>query len=398
MIGVIGNYLPRRCGIATFTYDLTEAMVREADRGQRVLLAAMNDCVDGYAYPPQVDIEVQQDSTHEYVRLAHMFNSRCRVVNLQHEFGIFGGPEGDKVLKILDNLRIPLVVTCHTVLGEPTPQQEKVFKRIVDRADKLVVMNCKAIEYLEKIYKARREQIVHICHGIHDMPFVEPPYVKESFGLSGRVLLTFGLLHRNKGLEIMVDAMARVVRSRPDTTYVIAGQTHPAIVREEGEAYRRSLEARAARLGVEKNVLFLDHFADLSDLMRYLSETDIFVAPYLNLDQMTSGALAYAVGAGKATVATPFLHAEELLGGGRGTLVPVGDSNALADAVIDLLENEAAMAEMRRKAYQHTRKMVWQAVAREYLDLFDRTATGAQAHLSLEPRLSVTTEHQAHGL
>jgi len=370
-VGFVGCCLPRPCGIATFTYDLVESVASISGKPQSFLIAAVNDRREGYSYPNRVKVEIQCDEVFDYTLAAEYLNEFCSVVCLQHEFGIFGLPWGANVLQLLRGLRRPLVVTCHTVPIDPDPDQREVFREVVDLADRLVVMNRRAVDFLQALYGARYSKIAYIRHGIHDVPFSEPPVKKKSFGVEGPVLLTFGLLNRNKGIEYMVEAMAAIVRERPDVTYVIAGATHPRIVEVEGESYRRSLKGKAKRLGLENNVRFIDEFFELSDLMGYLAETDVFVAPYLNLDQMTSGALSYAAGAGKAVVATPFLHAKELLADGRGRLVPARCSLALARHVLDLLSDKRQTDAMRRRAYNHTRSMVWRHVAREYLDVFE---------------------------
>ena len=385
-IGFVGNYLPRRCGIATFTSDLAEALARVPGNRRRVLVVVMNDRAGRYIYPPRVKYEIQEEKLTDYARAARFLNTHCGVVSLQHEFGIFGGECGSYVMHLIGQLHVPLVVTCHTVFEYPDAGYRSVFRRIVSRANKLVVMNRRAVGLLETLYGARSEQIEFIHHGIHDMPFFKPPIKKKTFGVEGRVLLTFGLLHRNKGIEFMIDAMAEIVRSKPDTTYVIAGQTHPAVVREEGESYRKELEERVESLRLGKRVIFIDRFADLSDLVKFLGETDIFVAPYLNLDQMTSGALSYAVGAGKAVLATPFLHARELLAEGRGVIVPVRDARALAGAVLDLFNDEKKLESIRSEAYSYTRDMVWPAVAGDYLKVFEKVSRRVPAMLPIERR------------
>jgi glycosyltransferase involved in cell wall biosynthesis len=369
-VGFVGCCLPRQCGIATFTYDLVEAVSRVSPDGQSLFIAAMNDRPEGYDYPSPVRIEINVDQLPDYSFAADYLNEFCSVVSLQHEFGIFGGPWGSNVLQLLRRLRRPLVVTCHTVPVDPDPDQREIFREVVARADRLVVMSRCAVDFLQALYGARYKQIAHIHHGIHDVPFVDPPAIKTTFGVEGPVLLTFGLLHREKGLEYMVEAMPDVVRERPDVTYVIVGATHPRILEVEGESYRRGLHGKAKMLGVADNVKFLAGFCDLADLMRYLSETDIFVAPYLDQDRITSGALSYAVGSGKAVVATPFLHAMELLAEGRGRVVPARRPDALARHVLELLSNKPYTDAMRRRAYAHTRTMVWPVVAREYVQLF----------------------------
>lgn len=388
-IGFVGTYIPRRCGIATFTFDLAEAVARVVGAQRPVCVVAMNENTDGYPYPSRVKFQIQQEDVSHYLRAARFLNDHCDVVSLQHEFGIFGGDGGSFVLRLIEKLRIPLVVTCHTVYGEPEPDKRDILREIVASAHKLVVMDRRGIDFLQSIYGARREQIVYIRHGIHDIPFKDPPHEKKVFGAKGPVVLTFGLLHRNKGIEYMIEAMATIIRSKPDVTYVVAGQTHPAIVRQEGESYRRSLEVRVEELGLQSHVKFIDRFVELSDLMTYLSQADMFAAPYLFLDQMTSGALSYAVGAGNAVIATPFHHAKELLADGRGYLVPVADSTALSRAVLDLLENKSKMNEMRRKAYEHTRGMAWPVVAREYVAVFRRVSRRVAAPASIRRELPV---------
>jgi glycosyltransferase involved in cell wall biosynthesis len=367
----VGCCLPRRCGIATFTYDLASASSGVTGDKRSVFIVAVNDRPQGYAYPDCVKLQIDYNDPHEYRLAAEFLNDSCGVVCLQHEFGLFGAPWGNNVLHLVRGLRRPLVVTCHTVPLDPDPDQRRVFTEIVERADRLTVMNHLAIDFLQALYGAHYDQIVFIPHGVHDMPFTDPPARKSCLGVEGPVLLTFGLLSRTKGLETAIDAMAEIVRERPEVKYVIAGRTHPKIVEAEGESYRRSLQGRVRRLGLEDNVVFIDKFADLSDLIEYLRETDIFVAPYLNPDHMTSGVLAYAAGAGKPIVATPFLHARELLADGRGRIGPFRNSHALARHVLELLADRRGAAAMRRRIYKHTRGMVWGFVAQRYLGLFE---------------------------
>jgi len=367
----VGCCLPRRCGIATFTYDLAEAAASQSEESQTVIIVAVNDRPEGYSYPERVSLEIDYNDPHEYKLAAEYLNDTCDVVCLQHEFGLFGLPWGNNVLHLIRRLRRPLVVTCHTVLVDPDPDQRRVFSEIVSYADRLVVMNELAVDFLQALYGAHYDQIVCIRHGIHDIPFGYPPHQKTCLDVDGPVLMTFGLINRSKGLENAIDAMAEIVLEHPDACYVIAGRTHPRIVEVEGESYRRSLQGRARRLGLESNVKFIDKFSELVDLKNYLEETDIFLAPYLDVDQMTSGALAYAAGAGKAIVSTPFLHARELLDERRGILTPVGNSHAMARHVLDLLSDPRDTDEMRRRIYRYTRSMVWEVVARQYLGLFE---------------------------
>jgi glycosyltransferase involved in cell wall biosynthesis len=282
------------------------------------------------------------------------------------------------VLTFLRELNRPTVVTCHTILEDPLPMQRDVLREIADLSEKLVVMSERAFGFLENAYGVSRNKIAYIPHGIHDAPFIDPNYYKDKFGVEGRrVLLTFGLLTPNKGIEYMIEALPQIVKEHPKTTFVILGATHPAIVRANGEAYRLSLQRRVRELGLQEHVLFYPHFVALKELLEYLGSADIFVTPYLHMEQITSGALAYAMGCGKAVVSTPYWHAEELLGDGRGCLVPPRDSNALAREINGLLGDEVKLSAMRKRAYTHCRSMVWSEVARQYLELFDEVRSRA---------------------
>jgi len=372
-IAFLGNYLPRNCGIATFTYDLSNAVSNQAGTEQEVIVAAMNDIPEGYAYPEIVKFELRQDHQIDYSRAADFLNfSHIDVVSLQHEYGIFGGEKGSNILAFLRDLARPVVVTCHTVLKDPRPIQKELLCEIAAESEKLVVMSKLAFGFLEDAYGIPRDKIVYIPHGIHDVPFIDPNYYKDKFGVEGRkVLLTFGLLGRHKGIEYVIEALPEIVARHPKTTYVVLGTTHPAFVRKEGEAYRLSLQRKVRDLGLEDHVLFYPRFVELDELLEYLGATDIFITPYLKLQQITSGALSYAMGTGKAIVSTPYWHAEELLAEGRGCLVPPEDPKALAREITGLLDDEVKRTAMRKRAYNYCRGMTWSAVARSYLDLFD---------------------------
>jgi glycosyltransferase involved in cell wall biosynthesis len=372
-IAFLGNYLPRNCGIATFTHDLSTAVSNQAGVDQEVIVAAMNDLPEGYAYPEIVKFELRQDHLIDYSRAADFLNfSHIDVVSLQHEYGIFGGEEGSNVLSFVRDLARPVVVTCHTVLKEPRPIQKEILCEIAAESEKLVVMSKLAFGFLEDAYGIPSDKIAYIPHGIHDVPFIDPNYYKDKFGVEGRrVLLTFGLLGRHKGIEYVIEALPEIVARHPKTTYVVLGATHPFYVRKEGESYRLSLQRKVRDLGLEEHVMFYPRFVELDELLEYLGATDIFITPYLMLQQITSGALSYAMGTGKAVVSTPYWHAEELLADGRGCLVPPRDPKALAREVIGLLDDEVKLTVMRKRAYNHCRGMVWSAVARSYLDLFD---------------------------
>lgn len=372
-IAFVGDYLPRNCGIATFTSDLAESVARQSNGSRPVIVVSMNDRPEGYAYPDRVKFEVRQDFQIDYARAADFLNfSRTDVVCLQHEYGIFGGDWGSNLLTLLRDLHRPFVVTCHTVVQNTQPVQKEVFEEIAGRAARLIVMSDLAVEMLHDIYKVPREKIVLIPHGIHDVPFIDPSFYKDKFGVEGRnVLLTFGLLHRNKGIEFMLDALPAIVKRHPKTTYLVLGATHPHVVEYEGESYRLGLQRRVRDLGMEDHVLFHARFVELEELLEYLGAADICVTPYLNIEQITSGALAYAMGSGKAVVSTPYWHAEELLADGRGRLVPLRDSDALSREINALLDDEVLLSAVRKKAYLHTRPMVWDNIARSYMRVFD---------------------------
>ncbi len=372
-IALVGTYLPRPCGIATFTRDLAEAIAGEIGKNQRVVAVAMNDSAGGYDYPDRVRCQVQQESDLDYFKAVDFLNSSdVDVVNLQHEYGIFGGECGSKVLDLIDKIRKPLIVTCHTVKNQPDPVKREVLAKIAAKADKLVVMSQAAFKIFEGVYGTTRDKIVYTPHGIHDTPFVEPAPYKVRLGLDGRqVLLTFGLLHPSKGIEYMLEALPSIVEKHPELTYVVLGATHPAILRDEGDGYRQSLERRVDELGMREHVLLENRFVELSELQEYLGACDILVTPYTKLDQITSGVLPYAMGKGRAVVSTPYWHAKDLLTNGRGRIVPDRDAPALAREIIGLLDDPEMLRSVWKEAYAYSRSMTWSAVARTYVRLFD---------------------------
>ena len=370
-IAFIGNYVPRQCGIATFTADLLGAVAAEAPE-MDIRAMAMNDVPEGYSYPREVRFELDHKNLADYHLAADFLNmNRVDMVCLQHEYGIFGGNYGGYILELLQNLRMPVVTTLHTVLKEPDPGQKPTFEGIGRNSDRMVVMSHKAEEILQGVYAIPKEKIALIHHGIPDVPFVDPNYYKDQFGVEGKkVVLSFGLVSPGKGFEHMIDALPGIVDIYPETVYIILGATHPHILKESGESYRLSLQLRARELGVEKNLIFHNRFVNLKELCEFLGAADIYVTPYLNREQIVSGTLAYALGAGKATISTPYWYAEEMLADGRGRIVPFQDPNALADQVIDLFDNEVERHAIRKRAYAFCRKMVWKEVARRYLELF----------------------------
>lgn len=371
-VAVIGNYVPRRCGIATFTTDLCEAI---AAKFPAVDCFAMpvNDRDEGYDYPSRVRFELVEQDIASYRRAADFLNiSDVDLVCVQHEFGIFGGTAGSHLLSLLRELRAPVVTTLHTILREPAPEQRKVVAEIANLSDRLVVMSRRGLGFLQDIYQVPVEKIDFIPHGIPDVPFVDPNFYKDRFGVEGKlVLLSFGLLSKNKGIETAIRAMPTIRARHRNAVYLILGATHPNVRRAEGESYRLSLQRLARALGVEQGVIFHDRFVSLEELIEFIGAADVYLTPYLNREQITSGTLAYTVGAGKAVVSTPYWYAEELLAEGRGVLVPFGDSEALAARVVELLDNEVERHAMRKRAYLYGREMIWPAVATRYLESFE---------------------------
>ncbi len=370
-VAVLGNYEPRRCGIATFTTDLCETMAREFSTTVNVMALAMNDIEAGYAYPKRVKFELRANIPGDYLRAGDFLNiNQIDVLVVQHEYGIFGGEHGAHLFHLLRNVKMPVITTLHTVLQDPTSKQRAVILELADRSEKLVVMAQRARQMLVDIYGIPESQISLIPHGIHDVPFVDPSFYKDKFEWQyTKVILTFGLLGPGKGLEVMIEAMPHVVEAHPDAVYVILGATHPHILRTSGEEYRHRLQRRIDHLGLHSNVVFHNQFVDIETLKEYISAADLYVTPYPNREQITSGTLAYAVGSGKAVVSTPYWYAEELLDENRGHLVPFEEVNALAEAVTRMLADDVERNAMRKRAYLYGRSMTWEKVVQEYVRL-----------------------------
>ena len=395
-VAFIGNHLPRKCGIATFTTDLSDAFAEQFPDVESMVLA-MNDTDEGYNYSDKVRYEIRQSNLLDYERAANFLNQQgVDAISLQHEFGIFGGKSGRYILTLLRNVNAPVVTTFHTVLEKPTPEQYETVCELARLSDRVVVMSEHSRRDLQNIYGVPEHKIDFIPHGIHDVPFVDPGFHKDKFGAEGRfVLMTFGLLSRNKGLEYVIDALPEVVKQYPNLTYLILGATHPHVVAYEGEAYRESLQARVRQLGIEENVLFYDQFVDLKDLKEFIGAGDIYITPYLDPEQVVSGTLAYTVGAGKAVISTPYRYAQELLADERGVIVPFRDSNAIAEKILYLLDHEAERDAMRKRAYMYGRNMIWPAVAASYRASFDRARQQHFAEHYLMTVNNATEEHLA---
>jgi glycosyltransferase involved in cell wall biosynthesis len=372
-IAFVGNYLPRHCGIATFTTDLCDAI--HAEFGATELLAVpVNDTEEGYSYSARVRFELSEDNLASYRQAADFLNfSNIDLVCLQHEYGIFGGKAGAHILELLRRLQMPVVTTLHTVLREPNPEQRIVMAEIAALSDRLIIMSQQSSEILQEVFHVPPAKIDLIPHGIPDLAFTDPTFYKDAFGTEGKnVLLTFGLLSPNKGIENVIQAMPAILARHPNVVYMISGVTHPHILRREGDQYRLSLQNLAKQLGVADSVIFRNRFVSPQELVELIGAADIYITPYKHKGQVVSGTLAYALSAGKAIISTPYLHATELLAEERGVLVPFDDPQAIAEKTIELLDNETARHAMRKRAYLYTRDMVWDRVAQQYMRSFER--------------------------
>jgi glycosyltransferase involved in cell wall biosynthesis len=368
----VSTYAPRRCGIATFTYDLATTV------GEREIVA-LHPSTEPGPYPAEVRHRIRRDIQSDYAYVAHALNDcGVDVVSVQFEPGIWGGDDGSYVLDFVRALRVPMVVTLHSVLAHPTPAQRAILIELVDAAEAAVVMSQAAADLLIGVYGVDAKRIDIVPHGVSDLPLIAPDTVKPRLGLQGKaVILSFGLLAPGKGLESVIEAMPAIVAAVPTARYVILGSTSPATtVGSAGEAYRSALEAQATALGMTEQVKFVDRFVGRVELCTWLEAADVFVSPSLDLDRTVSGTLAYAMGAGKAIVSTPSALASELLANGRGRLVSPS-SGALATAITDLLLDPESRASMGRLAYEHSRGMVWWEVGRKYRHVFDRAARAA---------------------
>ena len=363
-LALIGNFLPRKCGIATYTTD-TYIALKSRFPELIVDVYAMDDEPGTYVYPSEVTRAIPQDDRRAYLDAAEAIEaSGAQAIWLQHEYGIFGGPAGELILALLDRVTAPLIVTLHTVLEQPNPDERRVLNALLKRASRVVVMAERGRDILERVYGADARKVVMIPHGVPDRPLVDPDIVKERFGWQGRkVVLTFGLLAPGKGIETLIEALPTVVAAKPETLYVLVGATHPHLVAHEGEAYRERLKSLAAELGVDGNIAFVNRFVEYDELLDYLQAADVYVTPYNNPAQITSGTLSYAVGVGKAVVSTPYVHATEILADDHGRLVPFGDSAAMAAAISDLLADDDARRRLSERAYARGRTMIWPRLA-----------------------------------
>jgi glycosyltransferase involved in cell wall biosynthesis len=398
-IALIGNFPPRRCGIATFTSDLRDALSGGVAK-HHCDVYAMSERGNTYTFPPEVTGEIRQDMIGDYIRAAHAINrSGVDAVCIQHEFGIFGGSAGDNILELLDVVTAPVVVTLHTVLADPNDDQRRVTMQLAERSSKLVVMADKGSQILRNAYGVSPDRIAVIPHGTPDCPFIESEPFKAELGFAGRdVLLTFGLLSPNKGIEHMIRSLPQIVARFPNALYVVLGATHPHLLAHEGEAYRETLSRLAGELGVGRHIRFINEYTDKVKLLRYLAATDVYVTPYLNEAQITSGTLSYAVGLGKAVVSTPYWHAQELLAQDRGVLVPFANSVALAGACATLLGNASLRETIRANAYRSGREAIWPRAAERYASLFRSLAKTARPSGAALPPIPIKDSDAARRL
>ena len=372
-IAVIGNYLPRQCGIATFTTDLCAAIAAEYGTA-RLLALPVNDTEPGYDYPARVRWSLAQDDLKTYQEAADFLNfNNIDMLCLQHEYGIFGGAAGSHILHLLRGLKMPVVTTLHTVLRGPDPNQLMVMEEIAELSDRLIVMSQLSSQILQETFKVPGSKIDMVPHGVPDLPFLDPNFYKDRFGVEGKaVLLTFGLLSPNKGIENVIEALPQILSRHKNVVYIVAGATHPHVLRREGDQYRASLQALAKQVGVESQVMFHDRFVSPEEMVEFIGAADIYITPYRHEAQVVSGTLAYALGAGKAIISTPYWYATELLDDRRGALVPFQNPDAIAQKTIELLDTPAIRHAMRKRAYLFARQMIWKRVAQGYMESFAR--------------------------
>lgn len=376
-VSFISSYIPRQCGIATFTNDLATSFKKLRNGvNLNVSVTALNDVPEGYKYPSEVKFEIKDKSSNDFKEAAYYLNlSDKDIINLQHEFGLYGGEAGSHILYLLENLKKPVVTTLHTVLEHPDDDQLKVMQEINRYSSYMVVQSEKAQGMLSNVYGVPREKIKFIPHGAHDVPFLDTTYYKDKFQLTEKkVILTFGLLSPGKGIEDVINALEIVVKTNPDISYIILGATHPHVRKQYGESYRNNLENLVKKKGLENNVIFINRFVNTEELLEFLLMSDIYVSPYHNMEQIVSGTLTYALASGKAVVSTPYWYAQELLRDEKGVLYSFQEPESLSNSLTELLNDENKRNRLRRNAYEAGRKMIWPEVAGRYYDIFQKAA------------------------
>lgn len=401
-VAFISSFLPRKCGIATFTSDLINNVKLTAGEEIEPSVVAMNSD-DNICYDEPVELDIRKDVKTDYTLAAEYINlSDVDIVSIQHEFGLFGGDAGSFLGLFLDRLNKPLITTLHTVLERPPAEYFNSLIDLCGASDKVIVMNKRGIKMLRDVYAVPKEKIELIPHGIPDMPFVDSARYKHELGLGNRkTILTFGLIGRNKGIEVMLSALPEIVKKDPSVLYIVLGTTHPEVIRHEGLSYKHRLQAIVKDLGLQKNVLFYDCFVSKQQLYKFLAAADIYVTPYLHKEQLTSGTLAFAVGTGKAIVSTPYWAAEELLAHDRGKLVRFDDHKQLAQTVIEILSSYSLFTNLRKRAYEYGRSMTWPVVGQAYWELFETLLPSVPAPLpscSLAMNRRMETEVKTRGI
>ncbi len=393
-IAFIGNYLPRRCGIATFTTDICEAFAA-LNPSVQVFAIPVTDIEEGYDYPERVRFEIKEQDIDSYKAAADFLNlNNIDVVCLQHEFGIFGGDGGSYILALLRQLNMPIITTLHTVLKNPSARQRRVMDELLGLSDCVVVMTKKAVDILEAVNKIPASKIRLVPHGIPDVSFIDPNFYKDQYGVEGKtVLLTFGLLSPRKGIEVVLRALPEVIKEHPNVVYIVVGATHPNLLKHEGETYRLFLQRLCDELDISRNVIFHNRFVSSEELKELLVLADIYITPYFEEAQVVSGTLAYSFGVGNAVISTPYWHAAELLSDGRGVLVPFNDPEAIGQAITRLIVHENERNTMRKNAYLLGREMIWSNAASKYASIFEEAKTKrpavAQKKITMHP-----LEHQ----
>ncbi len=390
-IAFLGTYPPRKCGIGTFTHNLVKAMVSNTDSkrlSDRAMVIAINEDGEQYEYPSEVKHTIRQNHQRDYINAARYINySDAEICVLQHEFGIFGGDDGVFILPLLHRLKVPLIVTFHTVLKDPGYTQRSIVEEIGKKAARIVVMSKRAVEFLIETYNIPKEKIQLIEHGVPEFNKISQKLAKQKHGLNGKkVLFTFGLLSRNKGIETVINALPALVEKHPDILYVILGATHPNVLKHSGEEYRNYLRRLVKNQGLENNVYFNNQFATETTLFEYLNAADIYITPYLNESQITSGTLSYAIGAGCAVVSTPYWHAQELLDDGRGRLFDFKNSEKLSEILIELLDDEEKLESIRNKAKKYGLKIKWPKIGKQYLYLSEYVGDNWDREKEAEPQ------------
>jgi glycosyltransferase involved in cell wall biosynthesis len=369
-IAFVSSFAPRKCGIATFTGDLIANLAPTVDSSYRPFVVAM-ESDGGFRFAPPVEYSIRRDYACDYPQAGSYINVRApQIVSLQHEFGLFGGEGGSHVCRLVEGLDAPLVTTLHTVLEDPSPAQRESLRYVCARSDAIIVMNTRGLDILTDLYNVPAHKVRLIPHGIPDLPR-DGSRARQQLGLDRRkVILTFGLISRNKGVEVMLRAMPTIVKAHPEVLYVVVGTTHPEVVKHEGYGYLNQLHQLVRQLDLREHVVFHEEFVSAETLQTFLQAAHVYVTPYLHKEQLTSGTLAFAVGAGKAVVSTPYWAAEELLAHGRGRLVPFGDWQRMAMEIIRLFDDTERLKMLQSRAYAYGRSITWPKVALAYRDLF----------------------------